>query len=109
MSLFGGRPAQAPPSVAMNERIEAAAMEVEMVSDLFNRMVRTCHEKCVGQRYHEPTLNKGESVCVDRCVAKYFAANDVVGKVMQSQNEQAAQQQASASSGGGGIGSLFGR
>jgi len=37
-------------------------------ADRRSRMVRTCHEKCVGQRYHEPTLNKGESVCVDRCV-----------------------------------------
>jgi len=77
-----------------------------MVTDLFNRMVQACHSKCIGQRYLEGTLNKGESVCIDRCVSKYFAAQETVGKRMQASNENAARAQ--SESGGGGVGSWFG-
>jgi hypothetical protein len=43
-------------------------MEVDMVSDLFNRLVSSCHSKCIpeGRGFHEGTLNKGEGVCIDR-------------------------------------------
>lgn len=39
MALFGGRQQQfgAPSSPGMNERIEATKLEVDMVTDLFNR------------------------------------------------------------------------
>jgi len=76
-----------------------------MVTDLYERMVRSCHSKCIGQRYLEGTLNKGESVCVDRCVSKYFLAQEAVGKRMQVQNEQAQKQTEST---GSGVGSWFG-
>lgn len=66
-----------------------------MITDVFNRLVkyvhsqvrshpterwylRSCHNKCVSPRYAEPDLNKGESVCIDRCVAKYFEVNKKV-------------------------------
>ncbi|KAI9179653.1 protein transporter tim10 [Blastocladiella emersonii ATCC 22665] len=51
-----------------------AAMEQQMdtMSDMFNRIGRLCHEKCIVGPYYEPTLTKGESVCTDRCVAKFF-------------------------------------
>lgn len=39
-----------------------------MVTDTFNKLVSSCHAKCVSTRYAEPDLNKGESVCIDRCV-----------------------------------------
>ena len=73
-----------------------------MVTDIFNRLVsqvswpslasypshpdysRTCHAKCIGTRYTEGDLNKGESVCIDRCVAKFFEANKKVGERLQS-------------------------
>lgn len=41
-------------------------MELEAVSDLFGRIVSSCHAKCISTRYAEPELNKGEGVCVDR-------------------------------------------
>ena len=44
---------------------------------------RSCHSKCVGTRYADPDLNKGESVCIDRCVAKYIEANKKVGERLQ--------------------------
>lgn len=39
---------------------------------------RSCHSKCVSPRYAEPDLNKGESVCIDRCVSKFFEVNKKV-------------------------------
>lgn len=42
--------------------------QLEMITDVFNRLVGSCHSKCISPRYAEPDLNKGESVCVDRCV-----------------------------------------
>jgi hypothetical protein len=44
-------------------------------------MTKSCHEKCIGPKYYEEELNKGESVCVDRCVAKYLEVNVKVGEV----------------------------
>jgi hypothetical protein len=44
-------------------------------------MLRTCGKKCIPDEYGEAELNKGESVCVDRCVAKYFKANLAMGRV----------------------------
>jgi import inner membrane translocase subunit TIM10 len=69
-----------------------------MVTDTFNKLVSSCHSKCVSSRYAEPDLNKGESVCIDRCVAKFFLVNKLVGEKMQAMGSGA---------GGGGSGSFF--
>lgn len=58
-------------------RLAEAAMELEAVSDLFNRIVSSCHAKCISTRYAEPELNKGEGVCVDRSV---FSSGGRVGE-----------------------------
>lgn len=40
-----------------------------MVSDLFSRIVRSCHAKCIDDGYYaDGQLNKGEGVCIDRLV-----------------------------------------
>jgi len=68
-SLFGGGARSAAPQGAPDQaRLAEAAMELEAVSDLFTRIVSSCHQKCISTRYAEPELNKGESVCVDRSV-----------------------------------------
>jgi mitochondrial import inner membrane translocase subunit TIM10 len=76
-------------------------LRLDMVTDVFNRLVsqvftpelcfvpltphfRTCHAKCINTRYTEGDLSKGESVCIDRCVAKFFEANKKVGERLQS-------------------------
>lgn len=41
-------------------------------------------KKCVPADYREGDLNKGESVCLDRCVAKFFEVNMKVSEKMQS-------------------------
>ncbi|KAI8997994.1 mitochondrial import inner membrane translocase subunit Tim10, partial [Gaertneriomyces semiglobifer] len=57
----------------------------EMVTTLFNNLVSACHQKCIPTNYHDSELNKGESVCIDRCVSKYFEVNVKVGQMMTSQ------------------------
>ncbi|EIW86523.1 hypothetical protein CONPUDRAFT_43436, partial [Coniophora puteana RWD-64-598 SS2] len=66
------------------ERLEMAVNEMDMITDVFNRIVSSCHNKCISTRYAEGDLNKGESVCIDRCVAKYFEVNKKVGEKMQA-------------------------
>lgn len=46
-------------------------------------MLSTCRKKCIMPRYSEEELSKGEMVCVDRCVAKYFKTNLVVGDYLR--------------------------
>ncbi|KIJ68728.1 hypothetical protein HYDPIDRAFT_106966 [Hydnomerulius pinastri MD-312] len=72
------------PGGVNTERIELAINEIDMVSDVFNRIVASCHSKCISTRYLEGDLNKGESVCIDRCVAKFFEVNKKVGEKMQN-------------------------
>lgn len=45
---------------------------------------RSCHAKCISTRYAEPDLNKGESVCIDRCVAKFNEVQKKVGEKLQN-------------------------
>ena len=59
-----------------------------------NRLVSSCHAKCIQpdpmrHRYAEGELLKGESVCIDRCTAKFFEVNKVVGEKMQTMGQTA--------------------
>ncbi|KAG8709587.1 protein transporter tim10 [Ceratobasidium sp. 395] len=94
MSMFGlggGGNTRAPAGSINSATIEMATAELDMITDVFNRLVST--------RYAEPDLNKGESVCIDRCVAKFFEVNRKVGEKLQSMGQGAA---------GAGSGSSFG-
>ncbi|KAJ2851571.1 protein transporter tim10 [Coemansia brasiliensis] len=84
--VFGGgssKPAQPMPGamppgqVQMdpNAQLAAAEQEMEMVTDMFARLNNLCYKKCLIQRYNDEELTKAESVCADRCVAKYFQVN----------------------------------
>lgn len=59
-------------------------VELEMMSDLYNRMTNVCHKKCIPPKYSEGELGKGEAVCIDRCVAKYLDIHERIGKKLQS-------------------------
>lgn len=59
------------------------------------RLTESCTKKCVPADYREGDLNKGESVCLDRCVSKFFDVNIKVSEKMQG---EAANKQ------GGGVG-----
>jgi import inner membrane translocase subunit TIM10 len=77
---------------------------LDTITDFFNRMVssvyvtpihtpieltklsRSCHSKCISARYAEAELNKGESICIDRCVAKFTEVQKKVGEKLQNQS-----------------------
>ncbi|KAJ2721484.1 protein transporter tim10 [Coemansia sp. Benny D115] len=101
--IFGGgaqKPAAAPgPGMGgmgggpmdPNAQLAAAEQEMEMVTDMFARLGELCNKKCLIQRYNDEELTKAESVCIDRCVAKYFQVNrevsDKLAKLSQA-NQQ---------------------
>ncbi|XP_011168081.1 mitochondrial import inner membrane translocase subunit Tim10 [Solenopsis invicta] len=55
-------------------------LEIEMMSDMYNRMTSACHRKCIAPKYTEAELGKGESICLDRCTAKYLDIHELIGK-----------------------------
>ncbi|OQR75112.1 mitochondrial import inner membrane translocase subunit Tim10-like [Tropilaelaps mercedesae] len=59
-------------------------LEMEMMTDMYNRMTSACQKKCIPTRYREADLSKGEAVCIDRCVAKYLEIHERIGKRLTS-------------------------
>ena len=51
------------------------------ISSLINcRLSAACQKKCIPPKYPEADLNKGEAICLDRCVAKFLEVHDRIGK-----------------------------
>ncbi|KAG7265564.1 hypothetical protein CRUP_005096 [Coryphaenoides rupestris] len=73
----------------------AAELEVEMMADMYNRMTNACHRKCVPPHYKEAELTKGESVCLDRCVAKYLDLHEKLGRKLTELSVQDEEMEAS--------------
>lgn len=74
-------------------------LEIEMLSDMYTRMTNTCHKKCIPTKYKDSEIGKGEAVCIDRCVAKYWEIHERVGKKLQTmstQDEEAMKKMAAA-------------
>ena len=70
-----------------------AKTEMEMYTDLFNKIASSCFQKCASRRHREADLSLGEMTCADRCVSKYLEGQQLIGVVLQKANEQQAQQQ----------------
>lgn len=51
-------------------------------------LTKSCALKCVPNDYHEGDLNKGESVCLDRCAAKFFEVHMKVSDILQKETQQ---------------------
>ncbi|KAL2441827.1 hypothetical protein ABEF95_016644 [Exophiala dermatitidis] len=69
--LFGG----GRPQPSSQEKIAAAEAEILLIQDMFQKSVASCKKKCVPTDYREADLNKAESVCLDRCMAKFIEVN----------------------------------
>ncbi|KAH6917614.1 Tim10/DDP family zinc finger-domain-containing protein [Coprinopsis sp. MPI-PUGE-AT-0042] len=87
MSFLGGRGA-APAGGVNYEKVEMAVTELDTVTDFFNRMVSSCYSKCIGAKFpNDGDLNKGESVCIDKCVGKYNDVQKKVGEKLQARGQ----------------------
>ncbi len=80
------------PPIANQSLVDAAAeLEIEMMSDMYRRMSNACQQKCIPSHFREGDLSKGEAVCLDRCVAKYFDIYERLGRKLSQisvQDEQ---------------------
>ncbi|KAH6900336.1 mitochondrial import inner membrane translocase subunit TIM10 [Thelonectria olida] len=94
MSFLGmGRP-----QPTSEQKIAAVEGEMRMMADTYNRLQNSCQKKCIPADYREGELNKGESVCLDRCTAKFLDTSMKVSEIMQEQGQAMG---AGAKSGGG--------
>lgn len=62
------------PQMSAGEQAKLAMMqdlEIEMMSDLYNRMTSACHKKCIPPKYNDSELGKSESVR-DKCYVYYL-------------------------------------
>ncbi|KFH41811.1 Mitochondrial import inner membrane translocase subunit-like protein [Hapsidospora chrysogenum ATCC 11550] len=97
MSFLGmGRP-----QPSSEQKIAAVEGEMRMMADTYNRLQNTCQKKCIPTDYREGELNKGESVCLDRCTAKFLDTSIKVSEIMQQQGQ--AMGGAGGAQGGGGL------
>nr|XP_019706055.1 mitochondrial import inner membrane translocase subunit TIM10 isoform X1 [Elaeis guineensis] len=60
------------PIIGMAER------EMEYRVELFNRLTKTCFDKCIEKRYKESELYMGENSCIDCCVSKYWQVSCII-------------------------------
>lgn len=56
-------------------------------SNVLFRIIEQCRVKCIPTHYHEPDLNKGEMVCIDRCVFKYGEIQRLLAKKMEEKDK----------------------
>eukprot|EP00596_Hydrurales_sp_CCMP1899_P003175 CAMPEP_0119042916 /NCGR_PEP_ID=MMETSP1177-20130426/16271_1 /TAXON_ID=2985 /ORGANISM="Ochromonas sp, Strain CCMP1899" /LENGTH=85 /DNA_ID=CAMNT_0007010023 /DNA_START=121 /DNA_END=378 /DNA_ORIENTATION=- len=64
-----------------------AKIETETMTEMFNKMSQMCGKKCF-VKYNDGDLAVGEMVCIDRCVGKYMQAQEKVGSVLNSFEQQ---------------------
>ncbi|KAL7620322.1 protein transporter tim10 [Parahypoxylon ruwenzoriense] len=84
MSFLGfGRP-----QPTSEEKIASVQAEMKLLAEMHNRLTRACAKKCVPNDYREGELNKGESVCLDRCAAKFFDVHMKVSELLQQESQQ---------------------
>ncbi|KAI4235023.1 MAG: hypothetical protein L6R40_006569 [Gallowayella cf. fulva] len=78
------------PQPSSAEKIANVETEMDMMADMVNRLNESCVKKCIAPEYRDGDLTKGESVCLDRCVGKFFDVQIKVSEHMQSKQGQLA-------------------
>jgi import inner membrane translocase subunit TIM10 len=76
-----------------SSRAATAKHEIAAITDMYNRMLKQCFEKCV-EHFHDSELSLGENTCIDRCVMKYGECQVKVGETMAKVTSQMNPQQA---------------
>ena len=87
MSALGFGKSAAPSQPAGPSQLTMAKTEMEMYTDMFNRMADMCFKKCQF-KFNESDLNVGEMSCIDRCVGKYMQTHHSVGETMNKVQQQ---------------------
>ena len=59
-----------------------------MLTTTCDSLSKICSRKCIPTDYREGEVNKGESVCLDRCTAKFFEAYMKTNELMQTYGQQ---------------------
>jgi len=77
--------------------LRRAKMEAGILTDMFNKMTKSCHKKCIVKEYSQD-LSVGEMACIDRCVGKYIQTQEKIGFVLNQFEQQ--QKQIEAQGGG---------
>lgn len=90
------------PQPSSQEKIAAAEQEMDLITDMFNKLSQSCIKKCIPKDYREGELNKGEGVCIDRCASKFFDVQMKISELLQA--EAAAKGAGGGGFGGGGFG-----
>ncbi|KAG7881896.1 hypothetical protein KL925_001971 [Ogataea polymorpha] len=67
-----------------SERMKLAELHYDAMNTTLNTIKKQCLIKCIPDEYGEAELNKGESSCTDRCVAKFMQANRILGEYAQA-------------------------
>lgn len=52
--------------------------QIEMMDLVFRLSIQQCGRKCVPPAYMDGELNKGEAVCTQRCLTKFFDTLELV-------------------------------
>ncbi|EPZ36323.1 hypothetical protein ROZALSC1DRAFT_27360 [Rozella allomycis CSF55] len=87
--MFWGSSSNNGPSEAQKKAINEVHQQITAAQAVFDRVFKECHLKCVNSKHPaEEELTKGESVCTDRCVSKYFEAVNKISLVVQNFAEE---------------------
>ena len=69
-------------------------LEMKMMSEMFNSLKRSCSEKCIPGYFGKVAdLNRGETVCLDRCSSKYLETFQIVGERLGEMTNEIMKQQ----------------
>lgn len=78
--FFSSRQQQQP---IISPQVVQLEQQIEMMDMVFMRSMKQCSRKCIPSSYHDGELNKGEAVCAQRCLSKYFEVLELVSGKLQ--------------------------
>lgn len=79
--FFSSRSSSA--AASLSPEVLQLEQQIEMMDMVFMRSMKQCSRKCIPSTYHDGELNKGEAVCAQRCLSKYFEVLELVSGKLQ--------------------------